>query len=416
MSASVFVVVFGLGFCTNYTQAFLGVPRLYGPSEALSNTIENFRCEVPHPPKNESVLLTLLKRGNDTIWLTESTSLAGEPGIFILIIKPSHEGNLQCEARVQNRSNINPTFSKSHYLKVIVPVKGAVIEVLSHQKEFMEDQPLVLLCKVEAGNNVSYKWLLNNQLILQKNETYSSQLLVIRRTTVADSGRYKCEATNRFNDSEAYTFTSRSPPVLITVKGAVSPPKISYTVVKEDSNNYTAVVICQSTTGTPPITFSLYKQTEFLTSLKTYHRGVAFKVPVLTDQFLGIFHCQADNGVNVTHSQQISIHFVPVGGHVSLHYDYDVGENFAIVGLRLYCKVARGSHPRYQWFHNNTLLKDRGSFYYIFNQAPEQSILVMSVGKSSAGTYHCLVSDSFDNTTAISSKKKYLDKEGTLYS
>lgn len=45
----------------------------------------------------------------------------------------------------------------------------------------MEDQPLVLLCKVEAGNNVSYKWLLNNQLILQKNETYSSQLLVIRR-------------------------------------------------------------------------------------------------------------------------------------------------------------------------------------------------------------------------------------------
>lgn len=47
-------------------------------------------------------------------------------------------------------------------------------------------------------------------------------LYVTLRTTVADSGRYKCEATNRFNDSEAYTFTSRSLPVLITVKGLLS--------------------------------------------------------------------------------------------------------------------------------------------------------------------------------------------------
>lgn len=105
---------------------------------------------------------------------------------------------------------------------------------------------------------------------------------------------------------------------------------------------------------------------------------------------------------------------VPVGGPVTVHYDYDVGENYAAIGLRFYCKAAKGSLPRYQWFLNKTILRERGSFYSVVNLPPEQSILLLSVGRSSAGTYHCKVSDSFDNTTAISSKRWYLDKGGTV--
>lgn len=105
---------------------------------------------------------------------------------------------------------------------------------------------------------------------------------------------------------------------------------------------------------------------------------------------------------------------VPVDGPVTMHYDYDIGENYAVVGLRFYCKAAKGSLPRYQWFLNKTLLHDRGSFYYAVHQPPEQSILLLSVGRSSAGTYRCEVSDNFDNTTVISSGRRYLDKEGTV--
>lgn len=105
---------------------------------------------------------------------------------------------------------------------------------------------------------------------------------------------------------------------------------------------------------------------------------------------------------------------VPIGGTVMVHYDYDVGENYAVISLRFYCKVAKGSLPRYQWFLNNTLLHDRGSFYYVHHQPPEQSILLLSVGRSSAGTYHCEVSDSFDNSTTMRSKTWYLDKEGIV--
>lgn len=104
---------------------------------------------------------------------------------------------------------------------------------------------------------------------------------------------------------------------------------------------------------------------------------------------------------------------VPVGSPVSITYDYDVGENYAVIGMRFYCRAAAGSQPQYRWFLDKTLLHDSGSFYYVVNRPPEESILLLSVGRSSAGTYRCEVQDSFDNSSAISSKRLFMSKEGT---
>lgn len=105
---------------------------------------------------------------------------------------------------------------------------------------------------------------------------------------------------------------------------------------------------------------------------------------------------------------------VPVGGPVEISYDYDVGENYAVIGVRLYCKAAvAGSHPQYRWFLNTTLLNGRGSFYYVVDRPPEQSILLLSVGSGSAGMYRCEVQDRFDNSSAISSRRLFMSKEGT---
>lgn len=49
----------------------------------------------------------------------ESTSLDGEDAVFLMVIKPKHEGNLECVAKGQNNSNIEPTVSYTHYLKVV---------------------------------------------------------------------------------------------------------------------------------------------------------------------------------------------------------------------------------------------------------------------------------------------------------
>ena len=102
-----------------------------------------------------------------------------------------------------------------------------------------------------------------------------------------------------------------------------------------------------------------------------------------------------------------------VGGPVVMHYDYDVGENFIINGLRFHCKAAKGTHLRYRWFLNGSLLEGQGEFYRVDHQPPERSILFLAPRRSSAGTYHCEVTHSFDNTTTMSSEKLYVDKEGT---
>lgn len=96
-----------------------------------------------------------------------------------------------------------------------------------------------------------------------------------------------------------------------------------------------------------------------------------------------------------------------------MSYDHDIGENYAVIGLRLYCQAAKGSRPRYQWFFDEMLLHNQDSIYVV-HQLPERSMLLLSVGWGSAGTYHCEVSDSFDNTTVIRSKKLYIDREGRV--
>ncbi|XP_040001400.1 Fc receptor-like protein 5 [Xiphias gladius] len=410
MFASLFVVMLGLCYCSKESnQSFLGTPQLSGPSEALVKSTVLFKCELPTYPKNESILLQLFKKGTDTKLLGESISLNGEAAAFLLILTLSHEGNLECMARAQKNSNIEPTVSSTHYLKVVEPVQGAEIVVHSGVAEFSEGETPELMCNLTAGNHVLYTWLQNGRVISKSPvHIVSGNRLSIYRTTSENSSSYICEATNH---CEKQIFQSRSSEVEIAVTDVLSAPDISFTVLKENSHNYFAVVTCHSTKGTPPFTFSLYNRSELVANMTSEDRSSTFKIPLVLGEHLGKLQCQAKNGNQTAHSLTLPLEVVLVGGPVTMHYDYDVGEDSAVVGLRFYCKAAKGSHPRYQWFLNEKRLHDRGSFYHVVDQPPEQSILLLAVGRSSAGTYHCEVSDSFDNTTAISSRKQYIDNE-----
>nr|XP_043883618.1 hemicentin-1 isoform X3 [Solea senegalensis] len=477
MFASVVVAMLGLCHCSNHNGTFLGTPELSGPSEALENTVAVFECKLLPHPENETVLMTLLNRGSTDTWLGDSTSLAGEAATFNLVVKPSHAGALVCQARAQNNSNIKPTFSNTHDLKVfeprmvvfegeelrlVCPADGInmsftwllndqpissphvwfsdrflwinrttqadsgnyVCEALNETDfttrnwEFnvtvkeprmvvFEGEELRLVCPAD-GINMSFTWLLNDQPISSPHVWFSDSFLWINSTTQADSGNYVCEASISFRGID---YVSRSWEINVTVKAVVSDPDISFAVLMEDSHNFSVGVTCQSAVGTPPVDFSLYNGTGLVANVTSADRRAVFRVPVVFGEHLRKFRCQANNGAKTASSGWLPIKIEKVKGPVSLTYDYDIAENFAVVGVRLYCKVAAGSHLRYQWFLNKSLLQDHGSFYYVFNQLPEQSILILSVGRSSAGTYHCVVSNSFDNTTTISSRGRHLDKE-----
>ncbi|XP_029914872.1 Fc receptor-like protein 5 [Myripristis murdjan] len=413
MFAFFVVVLLGLCYCSKESSAnVLGRPELDGPSVALLGDIVDFQCEVLIYPEDENIQLQIFKEGDRSKVLAEYTSMSGEMAVMPLLIISLHEGYLECEASVLNDSRIQPTVSYRHYLQVIEPVDGAEVVVQSGAVEFFEGKTLKLLCNLTAGNHVSYSWLLNGQPVSHSplHYTTGSQLFV-HRPTSQDSGSYMCVATNQFNMTRI--FTSNSSEVLITVKDVVSNPDISFTVLKEATDLYYAVVTCQSTKGTPPITFSLYNIRELVENMTVNELSAEFAVQVVLGQHLGWIQCQAYNGDQTAYSEWKALEVVPVQGPVTMHYDYDVGEDFAVIGLRIYCKVAKGSHPRYQWFLNETLLEGRGTFYVVVDQPQQQSILLISVGRSSAGTYHCEASDSFESldTAALRSKKWYLDKE-----
>ncbi|XP_033181834.1 platelet endothelial cell adhesion molecule-like [Anabas testudineus] len=406
MFVSLAVVIVGLCYCsTGGGQSFLETPQLFGPSEALVGEIVKFRCELANHPKNEPVLMHLLQ--NRTKWMGDSSSLNGEAGTFTLVIKRQHEGNLVCKATLQNNTDsVEATFSNTHYLKVVEPVKGAAIVVHSGPVQFFEGATLNLSCQTTAGNYLTYKWLLNDRPIPRSPfHVMSDKHLLIYRTTSKDSGSYKCEASNEFNNT-VHTNTSKE--VVITVKDVVSNPDVSFVVLKWNSHNYSAEVTCNLTRGTLPITFSLYNREQLIGNVTSKERKATFKVPVVLGQHMGWLQCQADNGDRTAHSQWMALKLV---GQVMMTYECDMGENYAVVHVRFFCKVAKGSHPSYKWFLNNTLLSEQQSFYRVDNQPPGESMLLLSVGRESAGTYHCEASDSFDNTTSISSMKLYMDKE-----
>uniref|UniRef100_A0A674ADU3 Si:dkey-93h22.7 n=1 Tax=Salmo trutta TaxID=8032 RepID=A0A674ADU3_SALTR len=377
----------------------LGRLLLYGPSTALQKTVEEFQCEVLHYPKEVSILYQLFREGDRSKTLGFYSALSGEMANFPLFITASCEGYMVCVASVQNNTVIQPTVSERHHLRV-VGISVTARSVLWRSVEFYEGKPLSLRCNITKGNHVSYQWLVDGKPLPLSPLPNQTQELFIYRYCI-DSGEYICVATNQLNFTKVYY--SRSTAKVIKL---VSELDLLFLVLKERDGTYFALVTCQSLKGTPPITFSLYSRSEFISTETVDERFATFSIPVVLDLHMGFLQCQAENGDRVV----ISTPPVSVGGAVTMHYNTDVGENFSIVGLSFYCSVERGTFPQYRWFLNGTVLEGRGDFYWVENQ-PERSILLLSVGRSSAGTYHCDVSNSFDGTMVISSEERYIDKE-----
>ncbi|KAJ0033277.1 hypothetical protein NQD34_000384, partial [Periophthalmus magnuspinnatus] len=217
-----------------------------------------------------------------------------------------------------------------------------------------------------------------------------------------------CIALNSYNKT---IYQSNSSTVQITFKAAVSTPQPSFTVLKENMS-YSALVSCHSLRGTPPITFTLHEFDDEIGNVTVDDRNATFKIPIALGQHARWLKCTTDNGQQSTSKDWMELKVVPVEGPVTLQYSYDTGPNYAVVGLTFNCTASKGTHVKFEWFLNGTLLPHtRGPFYHMVNVPSKSSILLLAVDRRSAGTYHCEASDEFDNTTAIRSRGKYLDKE-----
>uniref|UniRef100_A0A8C5FRQ2 Ig-like domain-containing protein n=1 Tax=Gadus morhua TaxID=8049 RepID=A0A8C5FRQ2_GADMO len=366
---------------------------LYGPDVALDGHVVEFGCRVLRPP-GEPLLLQLFRA------LAFYTSLDGSPAVFPMVVRrASHEGNLECVASVQNNSRIQPSVSPPHRLKVLVPVGGATLAIRSREEEFFEGERLVLSCNVTSGNYVSYSWLLDDQPppgpTPQPGPLYRYKLGI---------GRHSQKTVwEHLWDLLPSELASR--------------PDLSYAVEKQNQT-FSARVTCLSSRGTPPITFSLLGGAVLL-ARQTSEQGpsASFSVPLVPDAPPRRLRCRAENGGRVADGTETAVHVgqSPVGGPVTLTYEYITAEDFSVTAVTFFCRVAKGSHPRFQWFLNGTLLgPDAPAFYTLLQPSARQSVLLLPVDRRSSGTYHCRVSDLYDNTTGVPSGKLYLDREDSF--
>ncbi|XP_030627686.1 Fc receptor-like protein 3 [Chanos chanos] len=396
--------LFIMGFCTLVPGSYalhLSKPVLQGPSHAPEKSIIEYFCEVPDKPENLTILYELFTENNKDRPTGEYTSTHSEKANFPLKTKLSYEGPIVCKASGFNNSDIVPAYSNSIDFRIFYPVSEAII---SSPEELWEGQDLILVCNITAGTHVSYNWRINNVAVgVPYDRTVNT--LTIKNVAVHDAGNYTCEASNRFNETE--TFTSQSNAKDIVVKEYLSKPEISFSIVKDET--ITAQVTCQSFKGTPPINFTLYNDSVVLSRETTDSLKHTFSVAISLNQYMGTVHCHVSNEGNEAQSQPLRLEVVSVGGAVTMRREVDMASNFQVVGLKLFCKVDRGTLPQYYWYFNGNRLDERGTFYAV--AWPDHSLLLLSVSPESSGVYHCEAGNKFENTSIVRSVKLPISKD-----
>ncbi|KAF4082968.1 hypothetical protein AMELA_G00134640 [Ameiurus melas] len=500
MSKRTFFLLVVLGFCAMWQKAdaqiILDKPLLSGPLISHVKSVEEFYCKLDKITTNKTILYQLFKKGNLNKVLSEYSAHSQEKAKFTLVITLAFDGWFICKASVQNNSEIIPTFSDWMKFKVLVPVKNAHI-ISSHSLEDLwENDSLTLRCNITEGNYVLYDWFLDDKLHLNN----SNNQLIIPSLSSKNKGKYVCVAKNYFNETLYYTDKSEgrdvhvkeylsqpeisfkigknkegnfsayvkcqvpkgSPPISYTLfrnnhhvavvnsehlnasfvvpivldqdMGTVycqandskrqvesrklnltveylSQPEISFKIGKNEEGNFSAYVKCQVPKGSPPISYTLFRNNHHVAVVNSEHLNASFVVPIVLDQDMGTVYCQANDSKRQVESRKLNLTVESVGGNVTMSLEKAVGQDFDVYGVWLNCHVDKGTFPQYYWFLNNTRLDSQGKFNKTFS--PNHSCLMVRLDPSiaTAGFYHCEVFNSFDITKRLSSPRILITPE-----
>uniref|UniRef100_W5N4M3 Ig-like domain-containing protein n=1 Tax=Lepisosteus oculatus TaxID=7918 RepID=W5N4M3_LEPOC len=384
--------------CSEMSASVLENPTFSGPKEALLGEIVEFNCESP--PIQETVTYQFLKAGEKEK-AQEYTSLTNETATFNLVVKTTSEGLYYCNAFVENNTSIEPQSSSTIRLKVIIPVKGVRLESDPgpDQADLLEGEKLTLSCKVTEGTHLFYEWYFNRSPIPDSlDHRIVENKMIIDKIVDRQAGTYFCIASNGINETHQYSSTSND--LVVAVKVPLSKPVISYTVTKEAST-LQAIITCNSTRGSPPITFSLYNKTNGLYSRTAQEQSALFTVPLTQLVRMGAIYCEAKNEVTQLQSNT-SVRLDAVGGEGRLQTEHFYEDNGTVLWSRLCCSVERGTFPQFTWFLNGLPLEKRVDSLSILEYTGSHNVscLIPTV----RGSYHCEASDEFDFTHRVVTK------------
>ncbi|XP_072414918.1 platelet endothelial cell adhesion molecule isoform X2 [Chiloscyllium punctatum] len=264
----------------------------------------------------------------------------------IVSIKNGHSGKYSCE--VSNSADQITRTKKSQYVTIIVrvPVSNPTIKCSSLKDVYKTGEWVILLCQSTNGTvPITYSLFSNKRLIysISRSDREPAAFKVLLNET-KDGGEYKCKAENEIPNLSKY-----SKGINITIKVPVSKPLIypllNSTKVKLGE---TVTLHCVTSTGTLPITYTLYRNQSSLQSATTMQAIPAdFNIAVDSVEHSGVYSCKAENQISSEHSNGLSFRILR-GGFLWWIYIIIVLISLMIIGLAIliaqHCK---------QWCKNN---------------------------------------------------------------
>ncbi|XP_048871494.1 Fc receptor-like protein 5 isoform X2 [Brienomyrus brachyistius] len=326
-----------------------------------------------------------------------------EDAQILLIVELRHQGHYMCKAEVQNNTRVTSEVSDRVYFKVLEPIQQVVLRLTPDLGEFFESDNFTLHCNVLGGRDISYKWLLDGEVL-----EVSSNSIHITRLTQRDAGSYSCMAFNEMEQDVNETSNN----VTVTVRAMLSTPQITFTVRKEQEQ-YVAVITCRAARGSLPANFSLITYNETREESRTRSAGpflnASFSVLVSLGRSTERAQCSVTDGRSMLKSNAILLEVVPIGGAVHINLEYDTGHNFKVVGMTLQCVVEHGTHPIYRWYLNDSLMlmKSEKQSYRLSDDGRFLTLLKVHTPTS----YRCKAMDEFDTNSSISSMPVLIDQD-----
>ncbi|KAH0629291.1 hypothetical protein JD844_011241 [Phrynosoma platyrhinos] len=243
--------------------------------------------------------------------------------------------NYTCKAELGSVSKIS-------VVNVVVTELFSKPELIIQKPNLDEDSWLVVRCQVNGPQSINV-FLLKNNNILRNSSNY------IHRARVSDSGAYVCRA-------EVKGIVKESDPVLVRVYAPVSQPVLSQPASQVAVLGKYFILYCNSSQGTPPIIYTLYRGNVFVKNktVGTKNKAAKFEVQALGMHRLEEYSCHAQNGHSRTEkSTGLNITVIAPVGNVSLgrlpEGDVEDGQE-----LTLLCSVSSGSFPiEFHFFREN---------------------------------------------------------------
>ncbi|XP_072284769.1 hemicentin-1-like [Pyxicephalus adspersus] len=248
-----------------------------------------------------------------------------------------------------------------------------------------EGQTVTLKCTSVSKfyTSLFYVFYKDSQII-QRSDRNS---YVISKAREENSGSYQCSVVQSWHGKVKKNSTN----TLIIVQIAIGQPHLILRPSEVFLGNE-IVVLCESLTGSLPISYGFYHRERLLGNITRHQKGAAkINLTFTSLTMAGPYTCQSSNDFSEENSDPAHLHVTEAVSGVRITVnkadtDFVFGEN-----LMLNCSIEKGTSPSFLWMHNETVVAKDSDLYQIRDNG--SVLYIESLQSHHAGTYKCKVSN-----------------------